>query len=362
MHALRTAAAVGTGAFMVVASAPAYAGGGHSGQVPIRTITTQLDGPLGLDVLSPHVALVAESESGEVTAVNLRTGARTALIAKVPGVAGVAAYGGKIFAVLGGPNPDGPPAPPSKYPPASVLVADRNGKNVRVLANLLKYELKRNPDGQRQFDKNGKPYDALSNPFSLTATRWGLLVADGGGNDVLRVDPWTGRVSTFFVPPNPRTKECLAPGAQANPGTKGCDSVPTGVAVHGRHVYVSTLGAEKPGASVIYKLDGRTGKVLRKYGGFTSLTGVAVGPRGTLFASEVLFGAPAGPPPAGFDPSQVGRLTRIDGHRVTHAAVATPTGIEFAGGRLYSTSGSIAGIFGVKHGGRLVEVRQSAFR
>ncbi|MBL7259854.1 ScyD/ScyE family protein [Paractinoplanes lichenicola] len=360
-HALKVVAAVGTGAFTVVASAPAHAGGGHSSPAPIRTITTRLDGPFGLDVLSPHAALVAESESGEVTAVNLRTGARTTLISKLPGVAGVAADRGKIFAVLGGPNPEGPPPPPSKYPPASVLVADRNGKHVRVLADLLKYELKHNPDGQKQFDKAGKPYDALSNPFSLTATRWGLLVADGGANDVLRVDPRTGKVSTFFVPPNPRTKECLAKGAQANPGTKGCDSVPTGIAVQGRHVYVSTLGAEQPGAAAIYKLDGRTGRVLKKYGGFTSLTGVAVSPWGTLFASEVLFGAPAGPPQAS-DPSKVGRLTRIDGRRVTHAAVPTPTGIEFAGGKLYSTSGSIAGNFGVKHAGRLVQVNPSAFR
>jgi hypothetical protein len=49
--------------------------------------------------------------------------------------------------------------------------------------------------------------------------------------------------------------------------------VPTGVAVRGRYVYVSTLGAESPGAAAVWKLDGRTGKVLRKWGGFTSLTG-----------------------------------------------------------------------------------------
>ena len=359
--ALKMAAAVGTGALTVVASLPAHAGG-HGSRAPVvRTITTKLDGPYGLDVLSRHVALVAEADSGEVTAVNLRSGARTTLISKAAAASGVAWHHGKIYVVLGGPGEDGKPAP-SKYPPASVLVADRNGKNVRVLADLLKYELRRNPDGQKQFDKSGKPYDALSNPFSMTATRWGLLVADGGANDVLRVDPRTGRVSTFFVPPNPRTKECLAKDAQANPGTIGCDSVPTGVVARGRYVYVSTLGAEKPGAAAIYKLDGRTGKVLRKYSGFTSLTGVAVSPRGTIYASEVLFGAPPGEqPPPGFDPSKVGRLTRIDHGRVTHAAVTMPTGIEYADGKLYATSWSIAGFLGIKHAGRLVEVNQRAF-
>ncbi|MBU2668991.1 ScyD/ScyE family protein [Actinoplanes bogorensis] len=362
IYALKLAAAVGTGALTIIASAPAHAGGGHGEQPPIRTITTDLDGPFGLDVYSPRAALVAESESGEVTSVNLRSGARTTLIRKAGGAAGVATYGGKIFVVLGGPNEEGQP-PPSNYPPSSVLVADRNGKHVRVLADLLKYELKHNPDGQKQFDKSGKPYDALSNPFSLTATKWGLLVADGGANDVLRVNPRTGRVSTFFVPPNPRTKECLAKGAQANPGTVGCDPVPTGIAVRGEHVYISTLGAEKPGAATIYKLDGRSGRVLRSWSGFTSLTGIAVSPRGTIFASEVLFGAPAAdPPPPGFDPSKVGRLTRIDHGRVTHAAVTMPTGLEFADGKLYATSWSIAGLLGIKHAGRLVQVNPSAFR
>src|SRR4029453_9634302 len=144
-------------------------------------------------------------------------------------------------------------------------------------------------------------YDALSNPFSMTATKWGLLIADGGANDVLRVNPRTGRISTFLRPPTPRTKECPAPGAQANPGTIGCDSVPTGVAVRGDHVYVSTLGAESPGAAAIWKLDGRTGKVLRVWRGFTSLTGIAVAPNSTIYVSEVLFGAPPdeGPPPPG---------------------------------------------------------------
>ncbi len=361
-HALKMVAAVGTGAITVLAGMPAGATGGHGGGKPaVRTITTKLSGPFGLDVMSSRTALVAESESGEVTAVDLRTGRRTTLISKVPGVAGVAATRGKIYSLIGGPNEEGAP-PPSKYPPASVLVSDAKGKHVRVLADLMKYELRRNPDRQKQFDKSGKPYDALSNPFSMVATRWGLLIADGGANDVLRVDPRTGRVSTFFVPPNPRTKACLAKGAQANPGTVGCDSVPTGIAVQGRHVYVSTLGAEKAGAAAIYKLDGRSGKVLRKWSGFTSLTGVAVSPRGTIFASEVLFGAPAGPPPAGFDPSKVGRLTRIDHGRVTRAAVTMPTGLEFTDGKLYATSWSIAGLLGIKDAGRLVQVHPHAFR
>jgi hypothetical protein len=101
--------------------------------------------------------------------------------------------------------------------------------------------------------------------------------------------------------------------------------------------------------------------VVKVWRGFTSLTGVAVSPRGTIYASEVLFNAPAGAPPPGFDPSTVGRLTRIDHGRITHAAVTMPTGLEFTGGKLYATSWSIAGLLGIPSAGRLVQVNSSAF-
>ena len=43
-----------------------------------------------------------------------------------------------------------------------------------VLADLLAYERRANPDGQVQF-VGGKPVDALSNPFSLNVSGYGLL-------------------------------------------------------------------------------------------------------------------------------------------------------------------------------------------
>lgn len=356
-HALASLTLIATSGLTVLAGSPAAATGGPSGP-PVRTITSGLDGPYGLDVLSRSRALITEADVGAVTAVDLHTGAQRTVLSGLPGPTGVAVHDGRIHVVLTG---DGAGTP--AYPPASLVVADRNGKGARVLADLMAYELKHNPDGQRQFDDAGEPYDALSNPFSVTATRWGLLIADGGANDVLRVDPRTGKVSTFFVPPTARTPECLQPGAQANPGTVGCDSVPTGVVAHGKHVYVSTLGAEQPGAAAIWKLDGRTGELLRVWRGFTSLTGIAVSPDGTLYASEVLFDAPPTPElPPGFDPASIGRLTRIQQGRVTHAQVTMPTGVEYANGRLYAASWSIASFLGIEHAGRLVQVSPGAFR
>ena len=151
-------------------------------------------------------------------------------------------------------------------------------------------------------------------------SRYGVLVADGGANDVLKVNPWTGKVSTFFVPPTVKdVAACLQPGAQNNPGTVGCDPVPTGIAVTRS---------------------------------------------GTIYVSEVLHGAPEGdgPPPPGFDPSSVGRITRIGCHgHVSHAQVTMPVGLSLSGGRLYSTAWSIAGQLGIPSAGQIVQVRPWAF-
>ena len=77
-------------------------------------------------------------------------------------------------------------------------------------------------------DENGEdqPVDTLSNPFSVLVQPGRVLVADAGANDVLAVDTESGEISTFFVPPVvTETPECEA--AENNPGTVGCDPVPT---------------------------------------------------------------------------------------------------------------------------------------
>ena len=340
---------------LTLATTPAVAAAPSSSYPVVRG----LDDPYGLQFTSLSTAIVAENTTGEVSRVNIDTGHSHTLISGLPAPAGVAQGGGKLFVALGGPNEQGPP-PPGKYPPASVLVANTDGSGVRVLADLLAYELKHNPDGQRQF-VDGKPVDALSNPFSMAYSTYGLLVADGGGNDILRIDPATGRVSTFFVPPTINTGACK--DRPNNPGTVGCDSVPTAISVVNGSVYVATLGAEAPGAGRVYRLDARTGKVQRVYKDLTSPTGLAVTTDGTLYVGQLLHGAPSGPPGPGFDPSKVGRILKIapDGTR-TSAQVTMPIGLQLRGGALYSTAWSVAGAFlGAKHAGQVVKVRPTAF-
>lgn len=224
----------------------------------------------------------------------------------------------------------------------------------------MKYELEHNPDGQVQF-VDGKPVDALSNPFAVLALPGRFLVADAGANDVLSVDPRTGEVSTFFVPPVVRSAVCDA--MPNNPGTVGCDPVPTGVA-RGPDglIYVSTLGAEAPGAGRVYVLTPE-GHVVRTIENLDPLTGVAVDRDGSVIVSELLYGAPEGQPPAGFDPATVGRLVRIDCHgTMTYARVAMPTGLVLERGRLYVSAWSIASMLGLPPGtGEIDAVAPAAF-
>jgi hypothetical protein len=350
--------ALGTAAALAATpSASAVTAEGSGGS---RVVTKGLDGPFGIQKALGHRGfVVAESVSGEVTRV-WGNGRQRVILSGVPGVAGVAASPKRVFAVIGGPSEEGAPSG-GKYGPSRVIRMDYRGGHVKVIANLLRYELKHNPDGQVQF-VNGQPVDALSNPFAMTWSKFGLFVADGGANDVLRINPRTGKVHTFFVPKTVKNAACKGPDANANPGTKGCDPVPTGVQVVGNSLYVSTLGAEAPRAGRIYKLNARTGHVQKVWRGLTAPTGVEARRGGhTVYFSQVLFGAPEGEPAPGFNPASVGRIGRIHNGHVKYAQVTMPTGLELKNGHLFASAWSIASFLGIQHAGQVVRVRERAF-
>lgn len=340
LGALAASAALGLGVTSGTAvAAPAGDRSSPTDRAPGRVVADGLATPFGIAPARSGSLVVAQAAAGEVTRIG-RRGVTTTVVGGVPGVAGVASRGRYVWSVLGGPQEDAPDeeqlriapgaargAAPA-FGPTSVLRTDLDtGRTVKI-ADLEDYELAKNPDGQTQL-VGGAPVDALSNPFSMTLTPRGLLVADGGANDVLRIDPWSGKISTFYVPPNPTTPECLADGAQANPGTVGCDSVPTGVDFRGGSVYVSTLGSGAPGAGAIYQLSDRTRKVQRTWKGLEAPTGVAVGP-GAVFYSQVFGGGS-------------GRIVRVgNAGRVSEASYPTPTGLLHARGRLFASVGSLS--------------------
>ena len=67
------------------------------------------------------------------------------------------------------------------------------------------------------------------------------------------------------------------------------------------------------------------------------------------------------PPPPGFDPASVGRITRISHGKVTHARVTMPTGLDYRHRRLCSSAWSIASFLGIPHAGQIVSVDRRAF-
>lgn len=357
---MRTSAAL-AGLVAGVAAATAFGMQGAAQAIPStpgpNPVVTGLSGPFGLDTYRSGF-VVAETSGGDnpgqITMIDGK-GHKKVLFDDAP-IAGVTAGQVRVWSVTGAqePPPDAAEQPQDNlralrkgpFPFASVLKTHVNKGQTSVLADLMAYELAHNPDGQVQFDpETHEPYDALSNPFAITKYWKGLLVADGGANDVLLVNARSGKVSTFFVPPTVGGAEC----PQSNPGTTGCDPVPTGVTVRGKSVYVSTLGGDAPGTGRIYKLNAKNGSVQRVWDGLDAPTGVAVGPDGSIYYSQVFGGGEAGPP---------GRVNRIaPSGQQTYVDVPMPVGLTFRGSHLYATDWAL----GDPGQGEIVELPAAAF-
>jgi|SRR5690606_29034898 len=170
----------------VAGTLPADAHSRHHQQNPVKVVAKKLNGPRQL-AQGFGKLLVAESDSGRVTAVDPRTGRKRTLVRGLFNPQGVAEVGGKIYIATGEPAPD---SDPSGAPPSGLMVARPGGK-ARMFADLTAHELKYNPDRQIQFGPDGQPLDALSNPYFVLRDRHGfLLVADAGPT---RCSRWTGR-------------------------------------------------------------------------------------------------------------------------------------------------------------------------
>ena len=360
---------------MVASPAVASAGGGYGD--PVRTIAEGLSGPRELDTFVHGKLVVVESDTGEVSSVDPRTGAVRTLLSDLPGPQGLEYDSGKLYVALGEAPPDDPgpdAAARGGYEPevkgSSVIVATPGGKLLKSY-DLLAHELKYNPDRQPHEDEDGVPYpDAVSNPFAVHVHHGRILVADAGANAVLSIDQRTGKIRTFFVPPLVRPKEVPACAEVPNqPGFVGCDSVPTGVTV-GKDglVYVSTLGSEVEGAARVYVLN-QKGKVLRVIRGLTGVTGVAVDGWGNVYASELFTGAPQmeateeePPRPSEEELAGIGQIVKITkGGARSYAQVTMPTGLLFADGKLWSSAWSVAIFFELADRGEVVTVAPRAF-
>jgi hypothetical protein len=207
------------------------------------------------------------------------------------------------------------------FPPSALRAAGfskhQNGKLLRpnkaIVADISAFEFRHNPDGEIK----------ESDPYAVLALRHRILVADAAGDDILRIRH--GHISVWATLPG---------------DTKKVDPVPTSLArARDGSILVGTLYSLVPHKARVLRYS-PSGKLLQTWRGFTSVTGVAAGPRGHVFASELFAGCPPNAQP----PQCVaGRVVDIapNGTR-TRVPVPFPAGIAWRNGHLYVSAFSIA--------------------
>jgi hypothetical protein len=241
--------------------------------------------------------------------------------------------------------------------------------------SLSDYEKSANPDGDAHYgirnptqcqidafkklgpDAPPASYTGIKDSHPYSVVQWGdyWVVADAGGNDLVKVDN-QGKISTLAVlPPQPVKITKAAAAANKLPScvvgaTYAFEPVPTDVEVGpGGMLYVTTLpgGPEDPSLGArgsVYVVNGYTGKSARIATGFAGATNLALAGR-TIYVTE-LFG---------------GRISTVS-HGKPRPYVALPgaLSVEYSGGHLYA--GTLAPIdekTGMPTGkGRVVEIRR----
>ncbi len=146
----------------------------------------------------------------------------------------------------------------------------------QLVADVWAFENRVNPDGI--FDN---PVD--SNPVDLLIDRGRLVVADAGGNDLVR-STWWNRLEALAVFPNTPT-----PNPFGGPDVP-MQTVPTGVVKgpDGAYYMSQLTGFPFPvGAAKVFRVDPRTGRYTTYASGFTNLMDLAFGKDGTLYVLEI---------------------------------------------------------------------------
>lgn len=243
---------------------------------------------------------------------------------------------GKVFAVIGlGANPNDRGklgAPGAGFGQLVQLDTDGNG-GWHKIADLSAHEAKHNPAGG--------PVD--SNPYSVLVVSDGLVVADAGGNSLLKVTN-DGKISTLAVFAN---RQVTAPKALKMPAgaQMPMEPVPTSI-TRGPDgaFYVGQLTGFPfpPGAAHIFRVV--PGKAPTTFAeGFTNIISVTFDQKGNLYVLEIVKDGLMYAEQGG---SMTGRLVKItpDGLRTTVMTdgLIAPGGVTVGpDGALYVTNHSV---------------------
>jgi len=289
------------------ASAAQTSGRGHHAPT-VRVLDRTVVAPFQLDVAKGalYVADGGTATVSRLTRAGLKTVATGPTGGEVAGVAvngsGDLAYTSSVFGEQGATS-------------TSLTIKRKHGRTVTV--NLLAYETAHNPDAGVHYgidnptDCQREAFEPLggasttgvvdSHPYAVAALgRSSWVVADAGGNDLLKVDA-AGRVSTLAV--LPRQPSTITAEAAAGLGLPECvvgavynfDPVPTDVEVSGAGLIVSLLpgGPEDPSLGArgsVYRVSARSGHAHKLAGGFLGATNVALAPHGRIFVAELFAG------------------------------------------------------------------------
>jgi hypothetical protein len=302
-----------------------------------------LTGPLGLAVGSDGTVYVTQSSfatfSGSLTAVGKM---ETTELVTGSIIDGVDATGkGTVTYTTIGEDDDGFFAEIRQVQP--------NGK-IRVVADTLAFEAENNPDQVNTYgfqgltpecaaqvpeEIGGEPYTGIvdSHPYKVTLVDGSRIVADAGGNDLLRISA-NGTVSVLAVlPPQPFDVTADAAAAAGVPectvgSTYNFEPVPTDVELGPDGLLYVTLlpgGPEDPSLGArgaVYTVDPNTGDVAFVARGFLGATDLAIAPDGTIHVTE-LFG------------DQISSVSGTGAQLVVE--VTQPAAVELADGTLFVT-------------------------
>lgn len=270
---------------------PSYAKADDGHPPATLTTVTALDGPRGLDALGHGKTLVTETDGSFSLVVEGRHGAVTVVpLGQVPSdfpPAIARGRDGTVFILTGKTAPDSPNASGS----ATLYTWHHGDAAPTVLADIAAYQAQ-DPDPD---DLEGDPLD--SNPFGLAALRDGsVLVADAGGNDLLRVDEDGDIVTVARLKPRMVQVPVGLPDAGA---TIASEAVATSVSVgKDGDYYVGELRGypATPGTSQVWRIekdsvdavcdpeDPMSGNCTRLADGFTSIVDLATDKRRNVYA------------------------------------------------------------------------------
>jgi hypothetical protein len=220
-----------------------------------------------------------------------------------------------------------------------------HGKKV-LQVSLSAYEQRHNPDGRIRYgladpSKASKTCRAQmtavglqisyrggvdSHPYAVAGLGDGSwLIADAGGNDILRVSK-RGHVSTVAV--LPAQTVTITPELAGQFGLTDCvglryrfEAVPTDVEVAKGSIYATTLPGGAGGLGSVYRV-GWSGWTHRIATGFAQATNLAVSPSGCIYVVELGQGVYT---PTKHGPELV-------------AALPGAAAVEWANGRLYAST------------------------